>query len=49
MAAGRIVREGAPIEVIRPELIAAVFGTGLEVVTRDGHPAVLPRVATRRS
>jgi iron complex transport system ATP-binding protein len=44
---GRIVREGTPLEVLNADLIQAVFGDGLEVVARDGHPAVLPRVATR--
>ena len=46
IAEGRIVREGTPLEVIRADLVKAVFGDGLEVVARDGHPAVLPRVAT---
>jgi iron complex transport system ATP-binding protein len=47
LAEGRIVREGTPLEVLNADLIQAVFGDGLEVVARDGHPAVLPRVATR--
>ena len=44
IADGRIVREGTPLEVIHPDLVKAVFGDGLEVVARDGHPAVLPRL-----
>ena len=45
IADGRIVREGTPLEVIHPDLVQAVFGGGLEVVARDGHPAVLPKLA----
>jgi iron complex transport system ATP-binding protein len=45
VADGRIVGEGTPLEVIQADLIKAVFGEGLEVVARDGHPAVLPRVS----
>jgi iron complex transport system ATP-binding protein len=41
---GHIVREGTPLEVLSAELVRAVFGDGLEVVARDGHPGVLPRV-----
>lgn len=48
MAEGRIVRDGTPLDVIQPDLVKAVFGDGLEVVARDGHPAVLPRLASRR-
>jgi len=44
MAQGRIIRDGTPLEVIHPDLVNAVFGDGLEVVARDGHPAVLPRL-----
>jgi ABC-type cobalamin/Fe3+-siderophores transport system ATPase subunit len=44
LADGRIVSDGAPIEVLRPDLVKAIFGDGLEVVARDGHPAVLPRL-----
>jgi iron complex transport system ATP-binding protein len=52
MSDGRIVREGTPLEVLETDLIKAVFGEGLEVVARDGHPAVLPRMSqpvTKRS
>ena len=45
MADGRIVRDGSPRDVLSAELVRAIFGEGLEVVGRDGHPAVLPRVA----
>ena len=48
IADGRIVREGTPLEVIHPDLVRAVFGDGLEVIARDGHPAVLPRLASPR-
>ena len=43
LADGRVVREGTPIEVLSPDLVEVVFGEGLEVVARDGRPAVLPR------
>jgi iron complex transport system ATP-binding protein len=43
LADGRIVREGPPPQVLEANLITKVFGEGLEVVARDGHPAVLPR------
>ena len=46
MSDGRIVREGTPLEVLSADLVRAVFGEGLEVVGRDGHPAVLPRVVS---
>jgi iron complex transport system ATP-binding protein len=45
LAEGRIVREGTPLDVLDADLVQAVFGDGLEVVARDGHPAVLPRIA----
>jgi iron complex transport system ATP-binding protein len=48
LADGRIVREGTPAEVIRSDLVTAVFGDGLEVVARDGWPAVLPKLPTLR-
>jgi ABC-type cobalamin/Fe3+-siderophores transport system ATPase subunit len=48
IANGRIVRDGSPLEVIHPDLVKAVFGDGLEVVARNGHPAVLPRLASPR-
>ncbi|HEX9267475.1 MAG TPA: ABC transporter ATP-binding protein [Candidatus Limnocylindria bacterium] len=44
IADGRIVREGTPLEVLDARLVEAVFGEGLEVVARDGRPAVVPRV-----
>ncbi len=48
LADGSIVRDGTPLEVLHPDLIRAVFGDGLEVVARDGHPAVLPRLSSPR-
>jgi iron complex transport system ATP-binding protein len=44
IAEGRLVREGTPLEVLDAQLVEAVFGDGLEVVARDGRPAVVPRV-----
>jgi iron complex transport system ATP-binding protein len=46
IADGRVAREGSPAEVLRADLVRGIFGNGLEVIERDGHPAVLPRVAT---
>ena len=43
----RIIRDGTPFEVIHPDFVKSMFGEGLEVVARDGHPAVLPRIPTR--
>jgi iron complex transport system ATP-binding protein len=48
LADGRIVREGPPPQVLEANLITKVFGEGLEVVARDGHPAVLPRAPRTR-
>jgi iron complex transport system ATP-binding protein len=48
LADGRIVRDGTPFEVLDADLVESVFGEGLEVVARDGHPTVLPRIASRR-
>ncbi|MEU9860405.1 ABC transporter ATP-binding protein [Streptomyces sp. NPDC047971] len=43
LAAGRIVAEGAPAEVLTPELLSAVYGVEAEVVPhpRTGTPTVL--------
>ena len=46
LADGRVARDGTPAEVLSADLVRTVFGDGLDVVARDGHPAVLPRVAT---
>lgn len=45
MAAGRVVAEGTPGEVIVPEVLAEVFGLDADVVADPllGHPVVLPR------
>ena len=42
LADGRIVRDGTPLDVLDAELVRTVFGDGLEVVARDGHPAPYP-------
>jgi iron complex transport system ATP-binding protein len=39
---GRIVRDAPPGEVLTSELVAAIFGSGLEVVARNGRPRVFP-------
>lgn len=46
LAEGRVVSDGTPLEVIRADLVNAVFGEGLEVMARDGRPVVLPRLAS---
>lgn len=45
MAAGRVVAQGMPVEVIVPEVLAEVFGLDADVVADPllGHPVVLPR------
>ena len=45
MAAGRVVAQGTPGEVIVPEMLAEVFGLDADVVADPllGHPVVLPR------
>lgn len=45
MAAGRVVAQGTPGEVIVPEVLAEVFGLDADVVADPllGHPVVLPR------
>ena len=48
IADGRTVRDGTPPEVIERDLVQAVFGDGLEVIARDGHPAVVPRLVSPR-
>ena len=45
LADGHIVADGTPFEVFSADLVQAVFGEGLEVVARNGHPAVLPRAS----
>jgi iron complex transport system ATP-binding protein len=39
---GRIVRDAPPAETLTSELVAAIFGGGLEVVARNGSPRVFP-------
>ena len=50
MAAGRVVAQGTPGEVIVPEVLAEVFGLDADVVADPllGHPVVLPRGAGDR-
>ena len=45
MAAGRVVAQGTPGEVIVPEVLAEVFGLDADVVADPllGHPVLLPR------
>lgn len=45
MAHGRVAAQGAPGEVIVPEVLAAVYGLDVDVVADPllGHPVVLPR------
>lgn len=42
MSGGRIAADGTPLRVLDPSIVAAVFGAGLDVSTRDGTPVVLP-------
>ena len=42
---GVVVRDGEPRQVITAELVSAVFGEGLRVVTHDGRPFVIPEPA----
>ncbi len=39
---GRVVAEGRPEEVLREDLLSAVYGTGVRVRTVDGELVVLP-------
>jgi len=48
LAAGRALRDGAPSDVLRPDLVASVFGDRLAVIQHAGRPAVLPLPPTRR-
>ena len=51
LVAGRVVEEGTPPEVLRPDVVSTVFGDRLAVIAHEGCPAVLPRIAApgRRS
>jgi len=44
MKAGRIVTQGAPAEVVTPEVVAEVFDVGCQVTTDpvSGTPLVIP-------
>ncbi|HWM74748.1 MAG TPA: ABC transporter ATP-binding protein [Nocardioides sp.] len=39
---GRVVADASPVEVLRPALLSEVYGARVEVLMRDGGPAVLP-------
>jgi len=43
---GRVVREGTPEDVLRPEVLSPVYGTDVEVVPNPatGQPLVAPRI-----
>jgi iron complex transport system ATP-binding protein len=43
---GIVVRDGDPRDVISPALVREVFGPGLNVITHDGRPFVLPAAET---
>jgi len=43
LCGGRVVADGAPIEVITQDNIRTVYGAGSAVYSIDGLPAVLPR------
>jgi iron complex transport system ATP-binding protein len=42
LADGVVVREGAVNDVIKPEIVARVFGPGLRVIAVEGRPFVIP-------
>jgi iron complex transport system ATP-binding protein len=42
LAGGAIVRDGDAAQVLTPDTIATIFGSGLHVVMHDGRPFVLP-------
>ena len=42
MHKGRVVADASPVEVLRPALLSEVYGARVEVLMRDGGPAVLP-------
>lgn len=41
MKAGRIVADGAPADVLRPDVLESVFGYPMQVIDVDGMPVVL--------
>ena len=47
LADGAVVREGEPRAVITAELLSAVFGPGLRVISHDGRPFVIPEPAPK--
>ena len=46
MHRGRVVAQGSPAEVLRPEVLTPVYGTDVEVMTNPatGQPLVAPRI-----
>ncbi|WP_432478857.1 ABC transporter ATP-binding protein [Nocardioides sp. GXQ0305] len=44
---GRVVADASPTEVLQPARLAEVYGARVEVLERDGGPAVLPVRADR--
>jgi iron complex transport system ATP-binding protein len=42
LADGQVVRDGEPREVLTAALVREVFGAGLDVISHDGRPFVLP-------
>ena len=47
MLAGRVLAEGTPAEVLRPEVLSPAYGTQVDVVAdpATGQPLVAPRIA----
>ena len=47
MHVGRVVAEGAPADVLRPEVLEPVYGTEVEVMANPatGQPLVAPRIS----
>jgi len=46
LRAGRLLAEGPPLEVLRPEVLGEAYGTEVDVVTdpATGQPLVAPRI-----
>ena len=47
LLAGKVIAEGAPAEVLRPEVLSPAYGTEVDVVAdpATGQPLVAPRIA----
>lgn len=49
LAHGKVVAQGPPTEVLRPDFLAHAFGIEADVITApDGSPLVVPRLERRR-